>query len=68
MDAVNLGGQGQARGIDQISTVITQMQAVTQTTAANAEESAAAAEELNAHSAALKHLVERLTAMVGGER
>jgi hypothetical protein len=37
-------------------------------TAANAEESAAAAEELHAQSATLKRIVERLTAMVGGGR
>ena len=39
---------------------------VTQTTAANAEEGAAAAEELNAQSEALKNIVEQLSAMVGG--
>ena len=42
------------------------MEQVTQKTAANAEESASAAEELNAQSESLKDVVERLTAMVGG--
>jgi uncharacterized protein YukE len=39
---------------------------VTQRTAANAEEGAAAAEELSAQSETLKNIVERLAAMAGG--
>ena len=66
VDEVNLGSQEQARGIEQIGKAITQMEQVTQGTAANAEESAAAAEELNAQSKALKDIVARLKAMVGG--
>jgi methyl-accepting chemotaxis protein/methyl-accepting chemotaxis protein-1 (serine sensor receptor) len=66
VDEVNLGSQEQARGIEQIGKAITQMEQVTQTTAANAEESASAAEELNAQSETLKDIVDRLTAMVGG--
>jgi methyl-accepting chemotaxis protein len=66
VDEVNLGSQEQARGIEQIGKAITQMEQVTQKTAANAEESASAAEELNAQSEGLKEVVERLTAMVGG--
>jgi methyl-accepting chemotaxis protein/methyl-accepting chemotaxis protein-1 (serine sensor receptor) len=66
VDEVNLGSQEQARGIEQIGRAITQMEQVTQKTAANAEEGASAAEELNAQSETLKDIVERLTAMVGG--
>ncbi len=66
VDEVNLGSQEQARGIEQIGKAISQMEQVTQKTAANAEESASAAEELNAQSMTLKNIVERLTAMVGG--
>ncbi|MGD0580013.1 MAG: methyl-accepting chemotaxis protein, partial [Bryobacteraceae bacterium] len=40
VDEVNLGSQEQARGIEQIGKAITQMEQVTQKTAANAEESA----------------------------
>jgi methyl-accepting chemotaxis protein len=65
VDEVNLGSQEQARGIDQIGKALTQMEQVTQGTAANAEESAAAAEELNAQSETLKDVVQRLAAMVG---
>ena len=66
VDEVNLGSQEQARGIEQISKAIAQMEHVTQTTSASAEESAAAAEELSAQSGKLKDVVERLAAMVGG--
>jgi methyl-accepting chemotaxis protein len=66
VDEINLGGQEQARGIEEIGKAITQMEQVTQQTAANAEESASAAEELNAQSETLKGIVERLAAMVGG--
>jgi len=48
VDEVNLGSQEQARGIEQISKAVAQMDQVTQTTAANAEESASASEELSA--------------------
>jgi methyl-accepting chemotaxis protein/methyl-accepting chemotaxis protein-1 (serine sensor receptor) len=66
VDEVNLGSQEQARGIEQIGKAIIQMEQVTQKTAANAEESASAAEELNAQSGTLKDIAERLMAMVGG--
>jgi methyl-accepting chemotaxis protein/methyl-accepting chemotaxis protein-1 (serine sensor receptor) len=48
VDEINIGSAEQSRGIDQIARSITQMETVTQSTAANAEESAAAAEQLNA--------------------
>jgi methyl-accepting chemotaxis protein len=44
------------------------MQTVTQTTAAGAEEGAAAAEQLSAQSEVLKEVVARLNAMLGGHR
>ena len=66
VEEVNVGGQQQARGIEEISKAISQMEQVTQTTAASAEESAAAAEQLTAQSEELKHVVGYLTSMVGG--
>jgi methyl-accepting chemotaxis protein/methyl-accepting chemotaxis protein-1 (serine sensor receptor) len=66
VDQVASGSGQQSDGIDQIRTALSQMEQVTQTSAANAEESAAAAEQLNAQSEALKDLVIRLSAMVGG--
>jgi methyl-accepting chemotaxis protein/methyl-accepting chemotaxis protein-1 (serine sensor receptor) len=65
VDELNIGSQEQARGIEQISKAVVQIQNVTQKTAATAEESASAAEELSAQSATLKELVQRLTVMVG---
>ena len=67
VDEVNLGSQEQARGIEQIVKAITQMEQVTQKTAANAEESASAAEELTAQSETVKDVVGRLTAMVSDQ-
>jgi methyl-accepting chemotaxis protein/methyl-accepting chemotaxis protein-1 (serine sensor receptor) len=66
VDEVNLGSQEQARGMEQIGKAIHQMEQVTQKTAANAEESASAAEELNAQSQTMRHIVGQLTMLVGG--
>jgi methyl-accepting chemotaxis protein len=66
VDEVNLGSEEQARGIEQIGKAIIQMEQVTQQTAANAEESASAAEQLNAQSETLKDIVDQLATMVGG--
>lgn len=65
VDEVHLGSQEQSRGIEQIGRAIVQMEQVTQKAAASAEESASAAEELNAQSAALKDIVTRLNFIVG---
>jgi methyl-accepting chemotaxis protein len=67
VDEVNMGSQEQARGIDQISKAIAQMDQVTQGTAASAEESASASEELSAQAQALNQIVAGLGAMVGGD-
>jgi methyl-accepting chemotaxis protein/methyl-accepting chemotaxis protein-1 (serine sensor receptor) len=66
VDEVNMGSQEQARGIEQVSKAMTQMEQVTQKAAANAEESASAAEELTAQSKTLKDVIEQLIGMVGG--
>jgi methyl-accepting chemotaxis protein/methyl-accepting chemotaxis protein-1 (serine sensor receptor) len=66
MAQADLGSQEQARGIEQIGKSILQMQQVTQTTAANAEEGAAAAEELDSQARTMKDIVERLRVMVSG--
>jgi methyl-accepting chemotaxis protein/methyl-accepting chemotaxis protein-1 (serine sensor receptor) len=66
VDDVSAGSREQASGIEQIGQAIRRIDQVTQTAAANAEESAAAAEELTAHSQALAGLVGNLTALVDG--
>ena len=58
----------QNQGIQQVNTAVTQMDKVTQSNAANAEESASAAEELNAQAATLKDAVDELTQLVGGKQ
>ena len=65
-DEIRGASEEQARGIVQISTAITQMSKVTQSTASQAEESASAAQELTAQSHALQDIVGRLTTLVTG--
>ena len=66
VDEVNMGSQEQARGIDQIAKAVAQMDQVTQGTAASAEESASASQELSAQAQALNQIVRELGALVGG--
>jgi methyl-accepting chemotaxis protein len=56
----------QTQGITQINTAVGEMDKVTQSNAANAEESAAAAEELNAQAETMKQSVAELLRLVGG--
>ena len=56
----------QTQGISQINTAVGPMDKVTQNNAANAEESAAAAEELNAQAETMKQSVGELLSLVGG--
>jgi len=58
----------QTQGISQINTAVGQMDKVTQSNAANAEESAAAAQELNAQSVVMKKAVNELMLLVEGRR
>ncbi|MGD0298771.1 MAG: methyl-accepting chemotaxis protein [Bryobacteraceae bacterium] len=67
VDEVNMGSQEQARGIDQIAKAVAQMDQVTQGTAASAEESASASEELSAQAQAMNHIVVELAELVGGD-
>jgi methyl-accepting chemotaxis protein len=68
VDEVNMGSQEQSRGIEQVAKAIIQMEQLTQSTTASAEESASAAEELTAQSETMKEAVAILQAMVGGAR
>ena len=56
----------QTQGITQINAAVGQMDKVTQSNAAGAEESAAAAEELNAQAVVMKESVNELLKLVGG--
>ena len=68
VDEVSVASRQQAQGIDQVTQAIAQMEKVTQTTAATAEESAAASEELNAEAAVSRQFVEQLEMMMGADR
>jgi methyl-accepting chemotaxis protein len=57
----------QTQGIIQINTAVGEMDKVTQSNAASAEESAAAAEELNSQAAMMKQSVNELLQLVGGQ-
>jgi methyl-accepting chemotaxis protein len=57
----------QTQGLAQINIAVNQIDKVTQSNAANAEESAAAAEQLNAQALAMKQLVGELLDLVGGK-
>lgn len=59
----------QAQGVDQVNTAVAQMDKVTQSNAASAEESASAAEELSAQAGQLDSMVQDLVVLVeGGSR
>ncbi len=62
---VAAASEEQSRGIDQISQAVADMDKVTQQTAANAEESASASEEMNGQARAMTHIVDDLLALTG---
>ena len=58
----------QAQGIEQINSAVAQMDQVTQTAAANSEESAAASEELSAQARELQEMVNQLVVVIRGAK
>ena len=62
---VSTASTEQSAGIDQINTAIRQLDQVTQSNAANAEETASASEELSAQSEELRASANQLAALVG---
>jgi len=65
MAEIERGNESQATDTHRISQTISEMERTTQTTAASAEESAAASQELFAQSESLRGVVAQLTAMAG---
>ena len=63
---ITVGSKEQSDGIGLINTAVTQMDKITQNNAAGAEETASAAEELNAQSHELRSAVESLLKLVEG--
>ncbi len=66
VDQVKAGSEEQSRGIEQVAKSLVQIESVTQTTAANAQDNAAASDRLNAQSETLRAVVARLESMIGG--
>lgn len=62
---ISAASNEQAQGIEQVNIAVTEMDKVTQSNAAGAEESASASEELNAQAEEMKGMVNELVAMVG---
>ncbi len=65
IDEVNAGSQEQARGMEQIAKAISQMERVTQGTAANAAQGACSSEELHAQASAMMAIVHKIEALAG---
>jgi len=66
VDEIAAASQEQSQGIDQIGKAVAEMDKVVQQTAANAEESASAAEEMNAQAMQMKNNVGQLMTIVDG--
>jgi len=66
VEEVHVGSNEQARGIEQVAQAISQMDQVTQKTAADAEESAASSAQLKGQSDSLNSIAGRLTSLVSG--
>jgi methyl-accepting chemotaxis protein len=66
IDEIATASEEQSRGIAQVNIAVMEMNKVTQSTAANAEESASASEELNAQAEQMKGYVGDLSAVIGG--
>ncbi len=64
---ISTASQEQSQGIGQINTAVTQVDKVTQSNAASAEEIAASSEELSAQATVLRGTVNHLRNLVGGE-
>ena len=64
---VATASEQQTSGVTQINTSVSQMDRITQSNAANAEESASASEELSAQAMELNELVAALVGLVNGE-
>jgi methyl-accepting chemotaxis protein len=63
---ISAASNEQAQGIEQVNIAVTEMDKVTQSNAAGAEESASASEEMNAQAEQMKGNVMELIALVGG--
>jgi methyl-accepting chemotaxis protein len=65
---ISTASNEQAEGIEQVNKAVAEMDKVTQMNAANAEQAAAASEELNAQADQMKIVVDGLMALISGKR
>jgi methyl-accepting chemotaxis protein len=68
VDQITNASRDQAKGVDQINSAMTQMDKVVQQSAAGAEESASASEELSSQAQVLRQTVDQLAGLVGGNQ
>ncbi len=68
VDEIHLGSREQSRGVDQVSRAVLQMEQVTHGTATGAEQSAAAAEQLNAQFQTIREIAGDLATMIGSDK
>ncbi len=66
ISGISAASEEQAQGVEQVNGAVTQMDRVTQQSAAGAEQAASAAEELSTQADNVKNLVEELVAVVSG--
>ncbi len=66
VDEIAAASQEQAQGISQVNTAVAEMDRVTQQTAADAEESASASEEMSAQAVRMRGYIGDLAAVIGG--
>ncbi len=67
VEEVSIASRQQTQGIEQVSQAVAQMEKVTQSNAANAEESAAASEELSAQAQTATAAIGRLRTLIVGQ-
>jgi len=67
IDEISSGSLEQAKGTNQITSALRQMDQVTQQSAAGAEENAAAGEDLQTQWESLDKIIQRLTSMLEGQ-
>lgn len=68
IDSVVTSSQEQSKGLEQVTQGVTQVDEVTQTNAANAEETSAASQELSSNAVALDNIVDNLGQIVGATK
>ncbi|MBN2211675.1 MAG: methyl-accepting chemotaxis protein [Sedimentisphaerales bacterium] len=68
IDEITAASHEQAQGVDQVNQAMDQMEKITQKNAANAEESAGIAEELNTQSSKMKTMVGNIVGLIGGSK